>query len=118
MLLKDIIQLLDATIYFNNDETILEKDFDDAFASDLMSDALALIQEDCNSILFITGLANVQAIRTAEMLDLSVIMYVRGKKPDQTQIDLAKNMGITLIGVKYNMFTACGKLYTAGLNHD
>lgn len=115
MKLKDVIEILDATLIYSDDPAILEKDYVDAFASDLMSDALALILDHNESTLLITGLANTQAIRTAEMLDLSVIVYVRGKIPSEDQIQTAKLSGITLLTVKHTMFQTCGLLYEAGL---
>lgn len=115
MILKEIMNILDAKMIYKSNPNILNKEFYEAFASDLMSDALALIQDDNDSTLLITGLANPQALRTAEMLDLSVIIYVRDKIPAQDQIDMAKSLGITLISVKDTMFMTCGKLYEAGL---
>ena len=60
-----------------------------AFASDLMSDVLTL---DCNGVLLVTGLCNMQTIRTAEMADVSCILFVRGKKatPDILQLAAEK----------------------------
>lgn len=120
MILKDIMKILDATLVYSENPDILEKDFSNAFASDLMSDALALILDDNESTLLITGLANSQAIRTAEMLDLSAVLYVRDKMPNDEQLQAAKNSGIVLISTKHTMYHACGLLYTAGLGrvHD
>ncbi len=115
MILKDVIKILDADVIYSDDPAILENDYIDAFASDLMSDALALILDHNESTLLITGLANTQAIRTAEMLDLSVIVYVRGKVPSEEQIQTAKMSGIALLSVKHTMFQTCGLLYEAGL---
>lgn len=115
MILKDIIQSLDASIIYLADETILQSNFTDAFASDLMSDALALISENNETTLFITGLANTQALRTAEMLDLLVILYVRDKQVSDDMLATAKRLGISLLGVSHTMYTTCGKLYTKGL---
>lgn len=115
MILNDVIKILDADVIYSDDPAILEKDYIDAFASDLMSDALALILDHNESTLLITGLANTQAIRTAEMLDLSVIVYVRGKVPNEEQIQTAKMSGIALLSVKHTMFQTCGLLYEAGL---
>lgn len=118
MRLKEIIDILDASIIYINDASLYNHQYNNAFASDLMSDALALVQEDNDSTLFITGLTNPQTLRTAEMLDLSVIIYVRHKMPDDKQIAMAKNLGITLLSVKDTMFQTCGKLYQAGLHND
>lgn len=82
------------------------------FASDLMSDVLTLAEPQ---ILLITGLTNPQAVRTAEMADIPVILFVRGKRPQPETMELARQIGIALLLSPYTMFDACGLLYKAGL---
>ena len=82
------------------------------FASDMMSDVLAYVQEDT---LLLTGLVNSQAIRTAEMLDLPCVVFVRGKNPHKDAIMRAKQLGMPALSTQYSMFEACGRLYAAGL---
>lgn len=115
MLVKEIIDILDAReIYIDNPE-IYEKNYDKGFSSDLMSDALALLKNETEDILFITGLANVQSLRTAEVLDLETILFVRGKPLDMSIVDMAKTLEINLFQTDLTMFEACGKLYEAGM---
>lgn len=83
-----------------------------AFASDMMSDVLAYVQEDT---LLLTGLVNSQAIRTAEMLDLPCVVFVRGKNPHMDAIARARQLGMPALSTQYTMFEACGRLYSAGL---
>lgn len=88
------------------------KDYAYAFASDLMSDVLALAD---SSTVLITGLNNPQAIRTAEMMDISLIIMVRGKTPSKEIIELAIESDITILTTHHIMFEACGLLYKNGL---
>ena len=83
-----------------------------AFASDLMSDVLTV---NCDNLLLITGLANLQAIRTAEMSDIDCILFVRNKSISPEMKDLAAELGITLINCPSTMFRASGELYRAGM---
>lgn len=83
-----------------------------ACGSDMMSDVLAFVKDQ--SVL-LTGLTNPQVVRTAEMMDMVCIVYVRGKEPDDFTKELAQNKGITLLKTDYRMFTACGLLYEQGL---
>lgn len=83
-----------------------------AFASDMMSDVLAYVQEDT---LLLTGLVNSQAIRTAEMLDLPCVVFVRGKNPHRDAIKRAQELGIAALSTQMTMFEACGKLFAAGM---
>jgi len=83
-----------------------------AFASDLMSDVLTV---NCDSLLLITGLCNLQTIRTAEMSDINCILFVRNKSVTPEMKKLAEELGITLIRCSSTMFRASGELYRAGI---
>ncbi|MDD3705292.1 MAG: DRTGG domain-containing protein [Clostridiaceae bacterium] len=93
-------------------EELLENEVSYAFGSDLMSDVLAFVK---GKTLLLTGLTNQQVVRTAEMADLSAIVFVRGKKPGEDIIDLATEKEIALLLTRDTMYTASGKLYGNGL---
>ena len=82
---------------------------------DLMSDVLAYTKDQ--SVL-LTGLVNPQVIRTAVMMDMLCIVFVRSKTPSDEMLKLANESGIVVLGTDMTMFTACGKLYSNGLVHD
>ena len=84
-----------------------------ACGSDLMSDVLAFVK---NQALLLTGLVNPQVIRTAEMMDIRVIVFVRGKEPGEDVITLAKNMDMVILSTETPLYVSCGKLYSAGLS--
>lgn len=84
------------------------------FASDLMSDALAMI-EDGESTLFLTGLANMQSLRTAEMLDIHTVIFVRDKQPTEAMITTAKELNLNLYTTQLTMYQSCGLLFQGGL---
>ena len=83
-----------------------------ACGADLMSDVMAFVKE---RVLLLTGLVNPQVIRTAELLDIQAIIFVRGKSPSADMIEMAEEASIILGGTKLPMFVSCGKLYEAGL---
>ena len=95
MLVKEIVDILKAKEIYIDDQAIYQKDYKKGFSSDLMSDALALLKNETEEVLFITGLANVQSLRTAEVLDIDSL-FVRGKPLDMTIVDMAKNLHINL----------------------
>ncbi len=84
-----------------------------AFGCDLMSDVLAFVT---NQSMLLTGLVNPQVIRTAEMMDIKVITFVRGKTPAEEVTELAKELGISILSTKKTLYVACGKLYMSGLS--
>jgi len=110
MKLKDIIKVLDAELLTGEEN--LDMDINSGCGSDLMSDVMAYVKEN---VLLLTGLVNPQVIRTAEMMDIKAVAFVRGKNVGQNIVDIAKEKGITVITTKHPMFIACGKLYNAGL---
>ena len=109
-LLKEIIDILDGRIIYGED--LLDREVFTACGSDMMSDVLAFVKEQA---VLLTGLVNPQVVRTAEMMDMSCIVFVRGKSPDMGMIDLAEQRDIVLIGTDLEMFTSCGRLYAHGL---
>ncbi|MBR4874486.1 MAG: hypothetical protein IKU87_01510 [Clostridia bacterium] len=84
-----------------------------ACGSDLMSDVLAFVK---NHALLLTGLVNPQVIRTAEMMDIKVIVFVRGKEPGEDVLSLAKDLGMVVFSTEKPLYVACGKLYSNGLS--
>ena len=110
MKLNQIMELLDANVFTNVpfDDIVINA----ACGADLMSDALAFGE---NKGLLLTGLNNPQSVRTAEMMDIHCVMLVRGKEPDEALIKLANEKGIVVMKTDYSMYTACGRLYGAGL---
>ncbi len=111
MTILDIKKLLNAEVLCC--EEFVEKEVHTACGSDMMSDVLAFVKDQ--SVL-ITGLCNPQVVRTAEMMDMICICFVRGKIPDDSVIELAKERGIVLLATEYRMFAACGILYESGLH--
>ncbi|MFV0399530.1 MAG: DRTGG domain-containing protein [Oscillospiraceae bacterium] len=110
MLLREVIGILDAEVIYGED--MLDVEIRTACGSDLMSDVLAFVKDQG---MLLTGLMNQQVVRTADMLDMRCIVFVRGKTPEEDLVELAKDRGIALLSTKCRMFTACGKLYEAGL---
>ena len=111
MTIEDIKGYLDCELIWG--EELINKEVRTACGSDMMSDVLAYVKDQ--SVL-LTGLCNPQVIRTAEMMDIICIVFVRGKMPDESMIELAKERGIVLMRTSHRMFTACGTLYANGLH--
>ena len=109
MVVRDILEILEGEIICEGD---LDQEIKTACGSDMMSDVLAFVKDQ--SVL-LTGLVNPQVVRTAEMMDMPCVVFVRGKKPDETIVALAKDRGIVLMTTPHRMFTACGLLYQNGL---
>jgi len=110
MKVSEIVETLDAKVFIGQNQLDLE--VQSACGADLMSDVMAFVKE---RVVLLTGLVNPQALRTADLLDIKVIVFVRGKKPTADLIEMAEEMGMILITTKYSMFLACGRLYEAGL---
>jgi len=110
MKIAEIKEILNAKILTGNCNE--ETEYHCGFASDLMSDVLAYAN---NETMLITGLNNPQVVRTAEMMDISVILFVRGKIPSKEIIDLAAENSIIILATDYIMFKSCGLLYENGM---
>lgn len=109
MKLSEIKEVLKAEALWDFD---LELEVSSACGADLMSDVLANIKEKS---LLLTGLTNNQVIRTAEMMDLAAVVFVRGKRPGDELIKIAQSKNIPLLLTEYPMYESCGLLFRAGL---
>lgn len=110
MKICQIKELLSAKVICGED--MLDRHVYSACGSDMMSDVLAYVKDQ--SVL-LTGLVNSQVIRTAEMMDMVCIVFVRSKMPSEEMIELAKESGIALLATDKRLYEACGKLYEGGL---
>lgn len=110
MTIKEISDIINGKILCCPEK--MESRVEHAFASDLMSDVLTVEKEN---VLLITGLANLQAIRTAEMSDISFIIFARNKKINGDIIALAEETGIMLLESPFSVFRISGELYKAGV---
>ena len=106
----EVLKILEAEIIL--DKSWLREEISTVYGSDLMSDILSYSKP--NSLL-LTGLINPQTIRTAEMVEISAICFIHGKRPHKETVELARINEMPLLGTKMSMFEACGKLYAAGL---
>ena len=111
MTAKQVQEVLGARVLVGSEH--LDQEVKTACGSDLMSDVLPFSKD--HSVL-LTGLCNPQVIRTAEMLDIVCIIFVRGKKPDEYMLEMARDRGLVVMATVHRMFSACGMLYQAGLH--
>lgn len=115
MELKSLTQRLEAETLIIGHPRVLDREYSYVFAADLMSDALAMVNSDCKHTLLVTGLQNAQSLRTAEMLDIDTIIYVRDKHLTPEDQELAREMEINVFCTNKTMYEACGILYELGL---
>lgn len=113
MKIQTIVNLLRAEVLCGGER--LENEVHSACGSDMMSDVLAYVKEQA---VLLTGLVNPQVIRTAMMMDMRCIVFVRGKRPSEEMVALAEENGIVLLTTEERMYVACGKLYAGGLAGD
>ena len=105
-----IRELLDADVLVGEEH--LGRHVYSACGSDMMSDVLAFVKDQA---VLLTGLMNTQVVRTAEMMDMHCVVFVRDKKPTPEIIELAEDSGIVVLASPKRMYEACGILYANGL---
>ena len=111
MTIKQVMETLDAELL--TPEADLTREVHAACGSDMMSDVLAYVKDQA---VLLTGLNNPQVVRTADMMDMHCVVFVRGKRPDEALLALAESIGIAVLATKLPMFTSCGILYQNGLH--
>ena len=110
MTIKEIAEIIDGKVICCEDKISTTVEY--AFSSDLMSDVLTIEKEN---LLLITGLANLQTIRTSEMSDISCIIFARDKKIGQEMVAMARENNMILVESPHSMFHISGELYKAGI---
>ena len=113
MTLHEVKTILEAQVLTG--EEFLDREVRSACGSDFMSDVLAYVK---NQPLLLTGLVNPQVIRTAEMMDMQCIVFVRGKQPDDTMLKMAEDRGILIMSTPNPMYRSCGLLFSCGLTGE
>jgi len=108
MKIRQIVPLLDAEILACDDDELLNVDIYNACGSDMMSDVLAFVKDQTA---LLTGLMNPQVVRTAMMMDMRCIVFVRGKRPGMDILELAQENHIVVLATPLRMYEACGRLY-------
>ncbi len=111
MTLREAMEIVHAKLVCGEDR--LDEEIHAACGSDMMSDVLAYVKDQA---ILLTGLCNPQVIRTAEMMDMKCVIFVRDKKPTPEMIELAEDAGIAILTTGHRMFMACGLLYSGGLH--
>jgi predicted transcriptional regulator len=110
MMLAEIRDILECEVLTDNDDLSVE--VNQVVASDGMSEILAFAK---SNELMVTGLTNIQSIRTADIAGVSAVIYCRGKRPDKRVVEFAKQKRIPVMFTKMVMFDICGILYNKGL---
>jgi len=113
MTLREIQKLLEAEVFAGSQH--LDREISHAFAADLLSDVLAIARRGAEGAMLVTGNQTLQVIYTADVVDLGAILFVRGKRPNESMVQLANEMHIPLLMTNYIMFETCGRLYQHGL---
>ena len=112
MNLRDIIALLDGKVVTRGSDLELDVEVTSACGADLMSDVLTFVH---SGTLLLTGLTHPQVVRTAEVVEVSAVVFVRGKQPPRETIEMAEEKGIPLIVSPHTLFECCGRVYSAGV---
>ena len=110
MTIREVAEILEAKVLIHGER--MDEPVDTACGSDLMSDVLAFVKD---KTVLITGLINPHVVRTSEMLDITCIEFARGKLPSEEILEMAEEIGITVLSTEMTTYTACGELYVHGL---
>ncbi|HHY93446.1 MAG TPA: transcriptional regulator [Firmicutes bacterium] len=110
MTLREVKEALEAEVLCGHDQ--LDAEVAGGFGSDLVSDSLFFATP---GTVLLTGLTHPQVVRTAELMEFAGIVFVRGKRPPQSVVELARERRIPVLLTRHLLFDSCGLLYAAGL---
>ena len=113
MKISKVKELLHAELLCSGED--LENEVYTACGCDMMSDVLAYVK---NQAVLLTGLVNPQVVKTAEMMDMRCIVFVRNKRPTPEMMEMAEENGMVMLATSFTLFEACGRLYINGLRGE
>ena len=110
MKLKEIVEKLSLTVITGQDK--LENEVTGGYVSDLLSDVIANSKE---GNLWITLQTHQNIIAVATLKELSGIVIVNNREPDEETVKKAEQEKIPLLTSKLTTFEIAGKLYELGV---
>ena len=110
MRLSEVAEALEAEVLLG--DGLLETEVAAAGAADMVSDVLFFGRP---GMLLLTGLTKASVVRAAQVADLSAIVFVRGKRPDEEAVELARDLGIPVLLTSHSLYDSCGRLSARGL---
>jgi len=110
MKISEIKKTLKAELLVGEEQ--LDKNIVAAGGADLMADVLSAVAQEA---VLLTGLTTEQALRTAQISDVGCVVFVRGKKPGEKVLALARSFDLPVLITEYSLFVASGRLYINGL---
>lgn len=110
MLLSELKDELKAEVIFEGDQ--LNKNISIAGGADLIDDILKV---KTKGAVLLTGLNNREVIHAAKKAGIEAIVFVRGKRPEEGDVEIAKKYNMPIFSTRFSLFVACGRLYMSGL---
>ena len=106
---RELVAILEAEII--SGENRLDDEVQSIGAGDMMSDILALAKP---GMIVLTAHTSPQSVRTGMVTEVLGLVVVQNKNIPPATIELARQNDFLLLRTRKFMFSACGKLYTAG----
>ncbi len=110
MKLSEVVEALEAEVLFGQE--LLDREAPTAGASDVISDLLFFGQP---GMVLLTGMIRPPMIRAAELAEVSAVVLVRGKRPEEETVEMARVLGMPLMVSPHSLYDCCGRLYVRGL---
>ena len=108
--LSEVCEILEAEVFVGKEK--MDRPLEAGFAADLMSDLLHL---PTSGALLLSGLNNIQVLKSSVISGVGGVVLVRGKRPSKELIEEAEKHGLPLLATTFTMFTSCGRLFREGL---
>ncbi|HDP95305.1 MAG TPA: hypothetical protein ENN40_08090 [Candidatus Aminicenantes bacterium] len=109
MTARELVKILKGEVI--SGESRLDEEVQSIGAGDMMSDILALAKP---GMVVLTAHTSPQSVRTGMVTELLGLVVIQNKNIPPATIELARMNDFLLIRTPFFMFSACGRLYTAG----
>ena len=110
MKLKEIVK--NRYLEVKSGEKKLDTEVTRGYVSDLMSDVIAHTGKD---VLWITLQVHINIVAVASMKELSGIILINGRQPEEATLEKAKSENIPILVSPLSAFEVAGRLYQLGI---
>jgi predicted transcriptional regulator len=111
MKLNQFVEKLDFNVLSGAD--FLEREVSGGYVSDMLSDVLAHAE---SGQIWVTLQTHLNIIPVASMKELSGIIIVNGRQPDEDTLEKATEEKVPLLGTDMTAFQVVGQLFQLGIN--
>jgi serine kinase of HPr protein (carbohydrate metabolism regulator) len=113
MTVREAIQKLELDVLAGG--AAADREISGGYASDMLSDVIG--HAGAGNV-WVTMQTHANVVAVAVLKELSAVIFVNGRKPDEETVAKAKSENVVLLATPLSAFEAAGRLYALGIRGE